>query len=507
MRIIEILRLSEKGMSQREIAASAGCGKSTVGDLMKLCKEAGITVATCESLTDEELHHILYPKSKQAQEAIEPNWQQIHEDLATRKGLNLQYIWEEYRMGHPDGLSYSQFCRRYQKYRKATDRQVSLYHERKAGEIMEVDWMGDTLACVTNTQTGEKQTAHFFVSVIGHSLYPYVEAFSNEQELSWITANVNALNYYGGTPRIIVPDNCKTAVKTPKYYEPIINSAYWELAQHYEVAIVPTRIRKPKDKPAVEQTVGYLETWLLEWLRGQEFFSFAELNKAIRIRIGELSKRPFQKREGSRYSEFVKIDKPALGKLPRHKYEIADVKSKRVGDNYHLEYADFYYSVPYTLLGEKVTLRATSQTIEVIDKNRIRVASHLRRYSLSEGRYVTVEAHMPPNHLAEYTRRKFDGNRYRNWAEKIGENTYFVIDRILTNGKVEEQGYKSCMAILQFSKTHGTKKLEEACKRARELGSCNYTTVKKLLQNSVVTTHVPKPTPTHENIRGNAYYR
>lgn len=510
MKIIEMLRLSEIGMSQREIAASAGCGKSTIGDVLRLCKDNGITHETASKLTDDELHEALYPKAPpQSPTTPEPDWQAIHEELAKHKNLNLQFLWEEYRGANPNGLSYSRFCAHYREYRKVTDRQVSLYQERKAGELMEVDWMGDTLPCVIDGETGERIEAHFFVAILGYSHYPYVEAFPNEQEPAWITAHVNALRYYGGVPRMIVPDNCRTAVKTPKYYEPTINSAYWELAQHYQVAILPARSRKPKDKPAVEKSVGWLETWLLGKLRNQVFFSFAELNKTVLKSMRELSSRPFQKREGSRYSEFIGIDSPALRPLPVHKYEIADIISKKVGDNYHLEYAGFYYSVPYTLHGETVILRATGTTIEIIDKNHIRMASHERRYIAAKGRYVTCEEHMPPNHKAVHQYRQFDGARYRSWARKIGENTLFIIDSLLGAGAVEEQGYKSCMGVLQFSKTVGETRLEAACKRARELGSHTYTTVKNILKNGTESacTGISKATPKHENIRGSEYYR
>jgi len=509
MKIIEMLRLSELGMSQRQIANSAGCGKTTVGRVLKLCQDKGITHEIAAQMADTELHAAMYPESGESKHKTpQPDWQAIQEELAKHKNLNLQFLWEEYREQNPDGLSYSRFCECYREYRKESGRQVSLYNERKAGEIMEVDWMGDTLECVVDSETYERVAAHFFVAILGYSHYPYVEAFPNERELSWITAHVNALRYYGGVPKIIIPDNCRTAVKTPKYYEPIINSSYWEFAQHYGVAIIPARSRKPKDKPAVEQSVGWFETWLLGKLRNQSFFGFPELNKTILKYVRELSSRPFQKREGSRYSEYIKIDKPALRPLPLHKYEIADVISKKVGDNYHLEYVGFYYSVPYTLHGEEVILRATSRTIEVIDKNQIRVASHERRYIPAHGRYVTCEEHMPPNHKAVYQQRQFDGNRYRSWAKKIGENTYFIIDSLLTSGKVEEQGYKSCMGILQFSKTYGDTHLESACKRARELGSHTYSTVKAILKNGMegVLTGTPKATPKHENIRGSEYY-
>lgn len=509
MKIIEMLRMSEMGMTQREIAASAGCGKTTICNVLRLCKEKGIIYDTASRLTDAELHTALYPptQSRVRTKPI-PDWKAIHEELAQHKSLNLQFVWEEYRIQSPEGLSYSQFCKLYRKYRKATDRQVSLYNERKAGELMEVDWMGDTLACVVDSATGGFIVAHFFVAILGYSHFPYVEAFPNEQETAWITAHVNALRYYGGTPRVIVPDNCRTAVKTPKYYEPIINSAYWELAQHYEVAIVPARVRRPQDKAAVEKSIGWLETWLLGKLRKQRFFSFTELNETIIKYLSELSARPFQKREGSRQSEFIKIDKPALRPLPIYKHEIADIVSRKIGDNYHVEYSGFLYSTPYTLHGEVVTLRATSTMIEIIDKNQIRMASHGRRYIPSHGRYVTRVEHMPPNHRAVHQQRQFDGNRYRSWAKTIGDNTYFIIDCLLSSGKVEEQGYKSCMGILQFSKTYSGTRLEMACKRARELGSHTYSTVKKILKNGTesVLPGARSATPEHENIRGGGYY-
>jgi len=509
MKIIEMLKLSEMGLSQRQIAASAGCAKSTVGDALKQCREKGVSHEAASQMTDDELHKALYAQSEAKKRSYpEPDWKAIHEELVKHKNLNLQFMWEEYRAQYPNGLSYSRFCKHSRKYREATDRSVSLYNERRAGEIMEVDWMGDTLSCVYNDETGEATAAHFFVAILGYSGYPYVEAFPNEQEHNWIAGNVNALHYYGGTPRLITPDNCKTAVKTPKYYEPVINTAYWELAQHYEVAIIPARTRKPKDKPVVEQTVGWLETWLLGKLRNQKFFSFNELNKAIRKYLHELSRKPFQKREGSRWSDFQDIDKPALRPLPSQRYEIADIVSRRVGDNYHLEYENFYYSAPYTLHGEKVTLRATVSTIEIFDKNHLRMASHKRRYNASQGRYVSDEAHMPPNHKVVYLNRQFDGNRYRAWAKKIGESAYYIIDNLLAGGTVEEQGYKSCMGILQFSQAYGDAALEAACERARALGSCTYTTVKSIIKSTMPDT--PRKNlsaaQNHENIRGGGYY-
>jgi len=268
-------------------------------------------------------------------------------------------------------------------------------------------------------------------------------------------------------------------------------------------------IEDSKDKAAVEEGVGWLETWLLGKLRNQRFFSYTELNDAIQKHMTELTRRSFKKREGSRYSEFIKIDKPALRPLPASKFELADVKIKRVGDYYHLEYDDFYYSVPYTLHRQQVLLRATATTIEVLNKNHERVASHRRRYNASEGRYSTIPSHMPPNHQAVHQSRKFDGQRYRSWAKAVGTNTFFVVDTLLKSGKVEEQGFRACMGILQMTTKYGNERIEAACERARTLGSPTYTTVKNILKNGVldVIGSNPKPTPNHENIRGSEYYR
>jgi len=247
MKIVDILRLSEMGLSHRKIAGSAGCGKTTISRLLKICQEKGITHESAMQMSEDKLHATMYPEdTKTKKQAPQPDWKEVHEELAKHPNLNLQFLWEEYKTQYPEGMSYSWFCENYRDYRKSANREVSLYHERKAGEIMEVDWMGDTLPCIVDGATGEISEAHFFVATLGYSHYPYAEAFPNEKEESWIRAHINALTYYGALPRIISPDNCKTAIKTPKYFESVIHSAYWEMAQHYAVAITPARVRKPQ---------------------------------------------------------------------------------------------------------------------------------------------------------------------------------------------------------------------------------------------------------------------
>jgi transposase len=504
VKIIEILRLWEQGYSQREIAGSVKCGKSTVGEIQRRCREQKLEYSEASLMTNTAIRERLYPALSKKKVIFESDWEGIHKRLVANRRLNLQYIWEEYRMSEPEGLGYSQFCRRYHAWREETGKEVVMVQEREPGKEMFVDWMGDTLDCVADSASGELLTAHFFVAVLGDSNYPYVEAFSDEGQKCWLAAHVHALEWMGGVPRVIVPDNCKTAVTKPSYYDPKLNPAYWELAKHYDVAVIPARIRKPKDKAPVEGSVGWLETWLLEWLRGQRFLSFEELNRAIKKRVKELAKRPFQKRAGSRASVFEIVDKPALRTLPAVRYEHADFVVRRVPENYHVEYSGFYYSIPFTLYKQMVTLRVTANMVEILSGERERVALHQLRRSGS--RYVTNIAHMPKNHQHQRLANQRNGEDYRSWAETVGVYTLFVIDSMLRAQHVEESAYRSCMGVLQMAAKYGATRVESACKQARTMCSPTYTTVKNLLKNTSLPMKTAKPLPLHENLRNPAEF-
>jgi len=249
--------------------------------------------------------------------------------------------------------------------------------------------------------------------------------------------------------------------------------------------------------------VGWLETWLLEWLRGQRFFSFAELNQEITKRVRILAERAFQKRPGSRASVFEELDRPALRPLPATRFEYAAYITRRVPDNYHVEYEGFYYSVPYALFRQEVTIRATASTIEVVNGNRERVSLHHRRHSGS--RYVTEPAHMPEKHRRQLEHSRRTGRDYLEWAARIGENTRTVIERMLKVQPIEMTAYRACMGVLQCAKKFSPERLETACGQALRLGSPCYTTVRSLLQNPQPEKR-PRALPTHENLRNPAEF-
>lgn len=509
MKITEILRLREMGLSYKEIATGAGVGKSTVGDVLRLCGECGLDYRKARDMGDEELQKLLYPgyyKRKSVKQ--KPDFHGIQQELAQNKHTNLRFIWEEqYRKQYPDGLGYSQFCEVYRRWSKRDALQnVTMHLEREPGKELFVDWMGETPLCIVDPETGEAHAAHFFVGALGSSGYPYVEAFPDESQPSWIGAHIRAFQYYGGVPRILIPDNCKTAVKSPKYYDPEVNQAYREMAEHYGIAVLPTRVREPRDKSIVEESVGWLETWLLGVIRNQRFFSFEELNRCVRSRMDELVRRPFQKRPGSRHSVFSDEDRPKLRPLPAIPFGIADTVVRRVPDNYHVEYKGFYYSVPFALYKQQVTVRAGERTVEIFNRDRLRVATHIRRRQGK--RYVTNPDHMPNHHRAFHEQQAFDGERYRRWAQKIGENTTALISFLLSSVSQEQQAYRSCMGILQFAGKYGAERLERACRKALDINSPAYSTVRNILKNGMDAVELePRPSlPAHENLRGSAYY-
>jgi hypothetical protein len=268
--------------------------------------------------------------------------------------------------------------------------------------------------------------------------------------------------YFGGVTRILVPDNCKTAVIHNKdWYNQQVNAVYHEMAEHYNTAIIPARVRAPKDKPNAEGSVGVISTWITAALRNEQFFSLAELNAAIRRKLEEFSHRPFQKKEGSRYELFHDEELPLLAKLPTTPYELAEWKTATVQFNYHISVEGMQYSIPYEYIKRKVDIRVTDTTIEIF-YNHNRIASHRRLYG-RKGQYSTVTAHMPEDHQ-KYL--EWNGDQFRRWATQIGENTGKVIDALLTSQRVEQQAYRSCMGLLKMADKYSADRLEAACAKA-----------------------------------------
>ena len=291
----EILRLSSLGFSNRNIALSVPCSRNTVAKVLKWAQELDISWPLEDNQTDEVLERLFYPKQSDRFQKRMPDYDYIHKKLL-RNGVSKKLLWTEYmedcRTNGDEPLMYSQFC--YHIQQDEQKRRATMHINRKPGEQVEVDWAGDP-AAITDPDTGEILKAYVFVGVMTYSQYAYVEAFLDMKQKSWITAHVHMYEFFGGVARILVPDNCKTAVvHNGGWKDQQINETYQEMAEHYGTAIIPARVRTPKDKPNAEGTVGNISTWITAALWNEQFFSLAELNCAIREKLEQFNRRLFQ---------------------------------------------------------------------------------------------------------------------------------------------------------------------------------------------------------------------
>lgn len=504
-KIEEILRLKwEQHRSHQEIARSCAVSSSTVSDYLNRAQAAGLSWPLPADLSASQLEQLLFPAPRlpSGRSIPQPDWAQVHTELK-RKGVTLSLLWVEYRQDHPDGYGYSQFCQNYRTWAKRL--KPSMRQTHRAGEKLFIDYAGQTVP-VIDPQTGEIRQAQIFVTVLGASSYTYAEAHWAQDLPNWIGGHVRALEFLGGVPEVLVPDNLKAGVKSPHLYEPDLNPSYQEFASYYGLAVVPARPRKPKDKAKVEVGVQVVERWILARLRNRTFFNLGDLNRAIRELLGELNARPMRHLGHSRQELFAALDQPVLKPLPTPPYEFARWKKARVHLDYHVEFDHHYYSVPHTLVGQEVDLRVTEQTVEIFHQRK-RSASH-PRYPPGGSRFSTLAEHMPPAHEKVHA---WSPARFLSWADEIGPQTQHLIQAVLDGRRHPQQAYRSCLGILGLAKRYSAGRLEAACRRALPAGIRTYKGLHNILENQLdqVPLEAPRPTtlPEHANIRGETYYQ
>ncbi len=505
-KIKEILRLkNEVGLSVRQIAKSCSVGKSAVHEYLSRASAAGLSWPLEDSMDETSLQRVLFSSNLQVPSSKRPLpvWADIHTELRSKKNVTLTLLWEEYKACHPkDGYQYSQFCERYGKWKGILD--VCMRQEHRAGEKMFIDYCGQTVS-VVNPETGEIREAEIFVAVLGASNYTFSEATWSQSLPDWIASHQRAFVYFNGVTELLIPDNLKSGVNKACRYEPDLNPTYQDMASHYGTAVIPARVRKPRDKAKVEAGVLLVERWILAVLRNRTFFSLSELNGAIEELLGRLNAKQFKKLPGSRRSQYEVLDRPALKPLPFLHYEYAEWKNTKAGIDYHIEVYRHYYSVPYQLAQRKLNVRITASIIEVFHKGK-RVASHCRSYM--RGKHTTVPEHMPRSHR-EYL--KWTPERLLGWASKTGPSTEKLAGVIMRSRPHPQQGFRSILGILRLTKTYDEKRVDAACLRALDIGSHSYKSVASILKNNLESNPLQskliehKPID-HPNIRGSRYY-
>lgn len=500
----EILRLRSLGFNHSQIATSTGVARQTVITTLTRAIAIGLDWNDAEGLSDRELLQRLIPPADTKPVFKMPDYGYVHREMS-KPGVTLQLLWFEYcdgcRTVGDTPYQLTQFKKYYRDY--VIQNKATMHINRKPGEIFEVDWAGQA-AGIVDSDTGDLINAYIFVAALPYSGYSYVEAFLSQGQEAWIAAHVNAYTFFGGATRILVPDNLKTGVTKHTKTEVILNRSYQELAEHYGTAVIPARVRTPKDKATVEGTVGIISSFILAAIRNQRFFTLHELNEAIKERLYTFNHKPFQKKDGSRAILFAE-ERQFLLPLPSAPYELAVWKVATVAFNYHIYADEQYYSVPFEYIKREVSVRMTRNVVEVFFEGS-RICSHIRLYG-RRGQYSTAEAHMPPNHQ-QYI--QWNSERFRDWAAKIGANTTAMVELILATYKVEQQGYRACMALLKLSDQYSAQRLEAACTKAffytPRPSYKSIQTILKAGQDKPVEEPQPQSSDKHGFTRGADYY-
>lgn len=513
--IKRILELQRDGHSIRHTERITGLSRNTIREYLRRVRTAGLGVTQAMDLDDESLAAIVYTediellrtgRSKDERyAALEQQAGYLLSELRKR-GVTRQLLWEEYRKENPEGYSYSQFCEHLSRYGERDKAVMHFTH--RPGEQLQVDFAGDKLGYVDRS-TGEWIACEVLVCALPYSHYIYAEALRSQKQEDFINGLRHALEFIGGIPQSIKCDNMRTAVVRSNRYEPQFTEAMEYMAAHYGTTILAARVRKPRDKGSVEKAVDVSYKRIYAPLRHQTFYSLEELNVAIRKQMDILSNRPFKVREGSRRQIFIEEERSTLKELPSTPYQIKYVTDSKVQRNYHVIVGQdrHQYSVPYTLIGKRLKIIYTTDTVEIYDSLK-RVAVHKRSYR--KNGYTTLIEHRPPAHRYVAEQRAWSDEDFLRQASCIGQSTQRVIRRMLESNTFYEQTYNSCLGILRLAKEYGNARLEAACERGEDAPKINYSIINNILKNhldQLPTDHHASVIPDHAQIRGPQSYQ
>lgn len=506
-KVRKVIQLHDQGKSKLFISNYLSLSRNTVKKYLSLYKILGLSIEDVNQRTDAELESLFIING-----SIEPSSKlkklyaffPYMEREMKKTGVTQMSMWREYIVLYPGGYRSSQFCEHYKRWCKKISPLMHMTH--KMGDKMYVDYAGKTLE-VVDEQIGEVKQMQFFVAILSASQYTYAEASLSQKKEDFIASIENALHYYDGVPKAIVPDNLKSAVIKSDRFEPTINETLLDFAEHYQTTVLPARAYKPRDKSLAEGAVKILYQRIFVRLKQEIFYSIEKLNERIWEYLEEHNRKKLTSRPYSRYDLFCEDEKDKLNPLPIERFEIRYQAFATVSRMSHvmLGIDKHYYSVPYLYIRKKVKLLYTSHTVEIYHKYN-RIAIHKR--SPKAYYYTTHPQHLPATHqfLSDWSPQTFIDK-----AAHIDASVEELVLHILEHKQHPEQAYKSCMGVLSLEKKVGKDRLVKACKRALEHKIYNYRIVKSILEKGLDQMDDQKlasdQLPEHNNIRGNQYYK
>lgn len=511
--IKQMIILNRQGKGVKTIARILDISKNTVKTyLFKLDKlqtsnrSEKLTVETLLGLDEPELYTLFHPGNPSYKDSryeyFKANLGYYLKELE-KTGVTRALLWEEYRQSIPDGYSYSQFCFHLDQ-QQATKGKPSMVLTHKPAEKLFIDFAGKTISYV-DRETGEVIACQLFVACLPFSDYAFAMAVPSQSTADFLYALSRCMEDLGGVPQLLVPDNLKAAVVKADRYEPDINQALEDFANHYGTAVLPARVRKPQDKALVENQVKILYSRVYAKLRNMQFFDLAALNGAIRTKVKSHNQTRMQMKPYCREEKFLADEKPLLSHLPADRFELRSYSVHTVAKNNHvyLSVDKHYYSVPHTLMGEKVKVAYTRSMVFIYHGGK-KVAVHSRSFKI--GAYSTVKEHLCSHHQ-HYRDRSPE--YYRNLAGKVSKVLYEYVCLLFEQNRYPEQLYRSCDGLLALARKSDTEALEKACKTAMENGIFSYKFIKNIIENHMEDESIQNNSialPKHQNVRGKSYY-
>ena len=503
-RVKEILRLAhELGYSLRQIGESVRLGRTSVRDYLTRAEAAGVRYEDIAGKSEAEIEALLFKRREPAESRALPDWAEVAAEMV-KPAVTLLLVWQEYRDQHPDGYSYSQFRRLYREHLKLAP-EPRMRRTLTPAEICEVDYAGMTMPVVT---AGVERQVSIFVGTLPFSAIIYAEATWTQTSEDWLASHVRMFSAWGGSVPRLVPDNLKTGVTHASYYDPVLNQSYLELARHYEIGVVPARVRKPRDKPLAENGVQQVERWVLAPLRNRTFFSLDELNAAMAEKLAELNSRPLSAdATQTRTRLFEEHEKPKLKKLPSEPFVIGRWQRFKLGSDYHVCIEGVAYSVPFGLIGKRIDVHCTASLVSIFHQGE-RAAAHARsRPGPGVLRpAVTLDEHRPPQHRAA---ARLTPDAIREKAAAIGGVLTVLSDKIFLTADHPEQAARQVAGLIALGEKFGAEALQTAATAALSANVHSYAYVREWLASGrTILTSEPASSGVgyHENVRGPAYY-
>ena len=501
MNLKQIIQLKIQGTSNRQISEILDIHRNTINKYTRLINASDLPLTELLELDNKSLLE-LFPTtdtiSDHRYEELSGYFPHFIKELS-KVGCTKERLWKQYISKHTNGYGSSQFnlhLNHWLKHKKVSGKLNHGY-----GEKLFVDYTGKKLQVADKT-TGEIIDVEVFVAILPASHYIYAEATLTQQKQDFISSINNTLFFFGGIPRVIVPDNLKSAVTKSSKYEPVINKTFKDQGRHYGFAINPTRSYKPQDKALVEGAVKLVYQRIFYELSNQIFFSIKDLNKAILEKVKAFNLHHMKTYDTSRFKLFNEYEKSKLQSLPNQKYELKEYRIatvQKMGYIY-LSVDKNYYSAPYRYIGKKVEVQYNTENIEIYFNNQ-RIASHLRNYR--KGYYTTNKDHLASSH-SFYSGWKPE--YFLQQANDIGEDVYQFVSKMMAQAEYPEIAYKSALGIIHLKSNYEKSRINKACKIGLENKLIRYRNIKNILDNNADLTmdNITKSSvPIHNNIRGN----